>query len=91
MKLQDALYNWLQMHIVAEARPADGAARETLDFFAVILQEDHGLTRFYVDGKDDDNIYVTYEQEQQLRKLPFDRETAEKLLDDINSNPKYNQ
>ncbi|MCD1261533.1 hypothetical protein B5M42_022275 [Paenibacillus athensensis] len=91
MKLQDALYNWLQMHIVADARPEDGAAAETLEFFAIILREDHGLTRFYVDGKDDDNIYIAYEQEGELRKQPFDRETAEKLLDDINSNPKYNQ
>ncbi len=34
MNLQDTLFNWLQISIVAEARPEDGAARETKDFFS---------------------------------------------------------
>ncbi|WP_313779628.1 hypothetical protein [Paenibacillus larvae] len=32
MKLQDALLNWLQIYIVAEARPDDGAAVQTKQF-----------------------------------------------------------
>ncbi len=37
MNLQDTLFNWLQISIVAEARPEDGAARETKDFFRAHL------------------------------------------------------
>ena len=33
MRLDDALFNWLQIQIVAEARPDDNAAAETRDFF----------------------------------------------------------
>ena len=32
MKLQDAFFNWLQMHIVSQARPDDEAAKERLIF-----------------------------------------------------------
>ncbi|MFD0692776.1 hypothetical protein ACFQZT_01585 [Paenibacillus sp. GCM10027628] len=91
MKLQDALFNWLQMHIVAEARPDDEAARETRDFFAVILEEDHLVSNFHImDQGDSPAIFIAYEQEGISKKQQFDRESAEKLLEDINSNPKYN-
>ena len=91
MKLQDALFNWLQMHIVTEARPDDRAARETMDFFAVILREDHAVTSFDVFEKNDTSIQIAYEQEGISKKQVFDREAAEKLLEEINANPKYNQ
>ena len=35
-------------------------------------------------------IHIAYEQEGIKSKQSFDRESAEKLLDDINSNPIYN-
>ncbi|MBP1992820.1 hypothetical protein [Paenibacillus eucommiae] len=91
MTLQDALFNWLQMVIVAEARPDDHAAQATMGFFEQILTEDHGLTDFYIDSKDDEMIYICYEHEDVIKKKVFDREAAEKLLEDILSNPKYNE
>lgn len=91
MKLQDALFNWLQMHIVAEARPDDRAAADTLDFFAVLLREDHAVTGMQIEGEDAIKVIIAYEQEGVSRSMSFDREAAEKLLEDINSNPKYNQ
>jgi hypothetical protein len=90
MVLQDALFNWLQMKIVSDARPGDGAAKETLDFFAQILSEDHKLTRFDVSNQDETMIYIQFEIDGTSKKQMFDRERAEQLLTDINSNPKYN-
>jgi hypothetical protein len=90
MVLQDALFNWLQMKIVSDARPEDGAAKETLDFFALILNEDHHLTEIVVNTDDETIITIHYVLEGESKKHTFDRERAEQLLTDINSNPKYN-
>mgnify|MGYP007135779345 CR=1 FL=1 len=91
VKLHDALYNWLQMKLVAEARPTDGAAKETLDFFAQILTEDHKLTEFRICEMDEETIVVEYEDENGAKRETFDRAMAEQLLHDINANPKYNE
>jgi hypothetical protein len=91
LTLQDALFNWVQMAIVAEARPDDQAARDTRDFFEQILREDHGLTAFHIEQKDDTMLYIRYEHEGKSKKQMFDLESSEKLLDDIRSNPKYNE
>jgi hypothetical protein len=90
MVLQDALFNWLQIKIVSDARPEDGAAKETLDFFTLILTEDHKLTSFCISGSDETMLYVQYEVDGKSKKQMIDRERAEQLLTDINSNPKYN-
>ncbi|WP_274363284.1 hypothetical protein [Paenibacillus thermotolerans] len=91
MNLQDALYNWLQIKIVAEARPEDGAAAETERFFADILKEDHELAEFAVESSDDTMYYVHYVKDGKKKVQMFDREAAAQLLADINSNPKYNE
>jgi hypothetical protein len=91
MKLHDALYNWLQIKLVAEARPSDGAAKETLDFFARILTEDHGLREFRIREMDEERIVVEYSDGSGMKRETFDRETTEQLLHDINANPKYNE
>lgn len=91
MKLQDALFNWLQIRIVADARPEDNAARETVDFFADILQEDHHLSHVAISAVDETMYHVQYEAEGKTKRQLFDRETAEQLLADIEANPKYNQ
>lgn len=90
MNLRDALFNWLQISIVAEARPEDKAAAETADFFEVILREDHRLTEFQV-SKDETMYRIRYTGEDGAKLIMFDRESAEQLLADINSNPKYNE
>ncbi|MEC0229757.1 hypothetical protein [Paenibacillus alba] len=91
MNLQDTFFNWLQMYIVHQARPDDEAAKETLDFFALILREDHGVQHLeLVDKIDRQKIHIAYEKDGISSKQSFDRESAEKLLDDINSNPIYN-
>lgn len=91
MNLQDTFFNWLQMQIVSEARPSDEAAKETLDFFAMMLHEDHGVCHIeLVDETDPMKIHISYEREGIKSRQSFDRESAEKLLDDINANPIYN-
>ncbi|MCZ8511202.1 hypothetical protein O9H85_01855 [Paenibacillus filicis] len=90
MNLRDALFNWLQIRIVAEARPDDLAAAETRDFFEVILREDHRLKEFQ--ATNDETMYrIRYVLEGTPKLQMFDRESAEQLLSDINSNPKYNE
>ncbi|CAG7620379.1 hypothetical protein ACFQI7_05815 [Paenibacillus allorhizosphaerae] len=90
MNLQDALFNWLQIRIVAEARPDDQAAQETKQFFEDILREDHKLDEFSVTS--DETMYrIKYGSGEQRKLQMFDRESAEQLLSDINSNPKYNE
>jgi hypothetical protein len=91
VQLQDALMNWLQIKLVADGRPEDNAAKETLSFFEEILKEDHGLELFTIGNADDTMYHVTYEVEGKKKTQLFDRERAEQLLVDINANPKYNE
>ncbi|MEX2462434.1 MAG: hypothetical protein WD469_14235 [Paenibacillaceae bacterium] len=90
MVLQDALFNWLQMKIVSDARPDDGAAKETLDFFGIILTEDHHLSDVVEGSEDESRLFIQFVVDGESKKQLFDRERAEQLLTDINSNPKYN-
>lgn len=91
MNLLDALFNWLQMQRVYEARPHDTAAKDTMEFFEQILREDHKLDLFMIESIDEMEIRVRYESGGNARSYGWDRELIEQLLNDINSNPKYNQ
>ncbi|WP_088547432.1 hypothetical protein [Paenibacillus aquistagni] len=93
MKLQDALFNWLQMDIVSKNRPQDQAALDTLYFFSTMLEEDHSITniRAEEDSTQDDTYTITYELDGQQSQVKIDRERAEQLWRDIESNPKYNE
>lgn len=90
MKLQDALFNWLQIRLVAEARPDDNAAQETESFFAEILRDDHKLADVRIAKTDETMVHVRYEQDNKTKTQMFDKEQAEQLLRDITDNPKYN-
>lgn len=91
MNLQDTLFNWLQIKRVSEARPDDQAAKDTLDFFATILKEDHHLADVHVAHIDDTMYHVQYEAAGETKNQMFRRELTDRLLEDINSNPKYNE
>lgn len=90
MRLEDALFNWLQIKLVAEGRPGDDAAIRTLEFFEEILREDHGLTRIDIESKDSGFVHVAYEKDGETIASQYPLELAEALLTDISSNPKYN-
>jgi len=89
MRLQDALLNWLQIHLLAEARPDDNAARETVRFFEEILREDHSLTEFAVDAFDETMIHIRYTLDGKTKRQMYDRGSAEQLMNDILSETKY--
>jgi hypothetical protein len=90
MNLRDTLSNWLQISIVSAARPDDHAAKETKDFFEVMLREDHHLDSFAYTS-DETMYHIRYTMHGQTRTQTLDRESAEQLLEGINSNPKYNE
>ncbi|QHT60325.1 hypothetical protein GXP70_10480 [Paenibacillus lycopersici] len=90
MRLEDALFNWLQIQLVAEARPDDRAAADTRDFFMDILTEDHGVTNLSVHKTDDTMVHLKYDKDGRAKLQMYDREAAERLLADIIQNPKYN-
>lgn len=91
MRLDDALFNWLQIQIVSRERPEDNAARETASFFEEILKEDHQLEAFGISSVDDTMYHVYYEVSGAKKMKLFDRHAAEQLLADIEANPKYNE
>ncbi|HEY0827256.1 MAG TPA: hypothetical protein VGE40_04105 [Bacilli bacterium] len=91
MTLQETLFNWLQIRTVSIARPEDNAAKETCEFFEQILSEDHKLTYFEVTRTDETMYHIQYELEGKKKTQMFQKELVDKLLEDINSNPKYNE
>mgnify|MGYP001165762413 CR=1 FL=1 len=89
MTQEDALFNWLQIQIVAEARPQDRSAQDTAAFFRQILQEDHQVED------------LTYAREQEWYILSgrtgeeawvkrYSAEAVEALLIAIESEPRFN-
>ncbi|MEX1030531.1 MAG: hypothetical protein WDZ91_10900 [Paenibacillaceae bacterium] len=91
MRLEDALFNWLQIKNVAEARPEDISAKNTVDFFGEILREDYKLNNIRMESLGDDLLQVWYDLDGITHKKSFDREMTEQLLHDINANPRYNE
>jgi hypothetical protein len=88
--LKDALFNWLQIKVVWDARPQDRSAEETTRFFREILQEDHGVESIQVRVKSD-GYYVQYHQSDKEEEICFHREQVEQLLANIEAEPKYSQ
>ncbi|WP_274651879.1 hypothetical protein [Paenibacillus humicola] len=91
MRFDDALFNWLQIQIVADARPDDRAAADTRDFFLQILQEDHGVTAVSIESAGGETLNVRCDREGRTNLHKFPKEAGERLLADINANPKYNE
>jgi len=90
MKLDDALFNWLQIRVVADARPNDRSAVDTVNFFFDILKENHQVTQLQY-SKDATMYTVRYTVGEKNNMQMFDSEAVEQLLTAINSEPKYNQ
>ncbi|MGA9172656.1 MAG: hypothetical protein WBZ33_01575 [Thermoactinomyces sp.] len=90
MQLKEALFNWLQIQIVWEARSSDRSARDTVYFFEEMLREDHQVTKLEKTAEKDQYV-VKYEQNGEIHTETFSREAAEQLIKDIMAEPKYNQ
>jgi hypothetical protein len=90
MKLQDALYNWLQIRVVADARPHDQSAQDTAAFFQDILTEDHRVTDLQY-GKEEEMYWLRCKADGTEINQRYDAEAVESLLVAIQNEPKYNQ
>ncbi|WP_394175100.1 hypothetical protein [Guptibacillus hwajinpoensis] len=90
MNLQDAMYNWLSIKVVAEERETDQAAQDTSRFFEEILIEDHGLTDIKIEVTTDYYV-VNYQMNNQQNSKKFPIELIDALLLSIQNEPKYNQ
>ncbi|EKN65533.1 hypothetical protein BABA_19636 [Neobacillus bataviensis LMG 21833] len=84
--LQDALYNWLTIKVVVDARPDDLAAKETLDFFDGMLSTEHEVSNIDI-ITDDVMYYLSYQQGEETKKARYPRELIEIMLDQINKEP----
>lgn len=89
MKRDDALFNWLQIQVVADARPDDQSALNTASFFREMLREDHEIME--LSYRQDDDWYVlsgrTQSEEWESR---YPLESVESLLIAIRNEPRYN-
>lgn len=84
MRLTDTLFYWLQTKLMTDSRPDDGAARESLRYFAQILSEDHGVRSIRIASADHSKIYVAYtDSEEAEHSVWFDREAAEQLRNEL--------
>ncbi|MGG0720297.1 hypothetical protein ABE096_22355 [Robertmurraya massiliosenegalensis] len=84
--IQDAIYNWLTIKVVIDARPDDTAAVETEKMFYDILLEKHFLSNIEV-SQDEDMYYVHFEQQGERKKQRFPRELIDVMLNQINQQP----
>lgn len=89
MKLEDALFNWLQIKYVAEQRPQDQAAQETYQFFSQILREDHQLEDIKV-SVEEGMYLVQFMMKGKQQEQRFPAEFVHQLLIDIEAEPKFN-
>ncbi|MDR6124331.1 hypothetical protein V7182_01060 [Neobacillus drentensis] len=84
--LQDALYNWLTIKVVCDARPDDTAAQETRAFFDDMLTNQHHVSNLSI-TTDAVMYYVTYQQGEETKKVRYPRELIEIMLNQINQEP----
>jgi hypothetical protein len=90
MKLNDALFNWLQIRVVADARPHDRSAADTADFFLDILVNDHQIAELTYE-KDEISYTLQCRVNGEPKMQRYDRETVDALLVAIENEPKYNE
>lgn len=90
MTLKDALFNWLQIKVVWDARPQDRSAEETARFFHTMLEEDHDVKEIEVQLQEQ-AYHLRYRQSGNTHEIRFDRDHVEQLLTSIEAEPKYNQ
>ncbi len=84
--LQDAIYNWLTIKVVAEARPDDKAAKETFDLFEDILVNEFKLKDIEIE-KDDVMYLVKYTIDGEAKSARFPIQLIDIMHDQIQQHP----
>lgn len=89
MKREDALLNWLQIQVVADARPHDQSAIDTAAFFLQLLQEDYLISEIGFQ-RENDWYRLFGNSDSGAWESRYSAETVDSLLIAIESEPKYN-
>ncbi|WP_026692174.1 hypothetical protein [Peribacillus kribbensis] len=84
--LQDALYNWLSIKVVCDARPEDTAAQETQQLFHAMLVEDHNISSIEI-SREEPMYYLTYDKDGETHKTRFPIELIDAMLNQIEQEP----
>ncbi len=86
MTLYDTLFNWLQLWLVAEARPEDEAAKVSMEHVTEMLKEvfDAEIKAVKLEAE---QYLVSFEKEGIETTEAFRKESAETLLVFISENP----
>jgi len=84
--LQDSLYNWLSIKVVADARPDDTAAIDTFLLFDELLKENHAVSGITI-HKDDVMYLVSYQMDGELKTSRFPAELIDSMIDQIQAEP----
>ncbi|KAA0548079.1 hypothetical protein FZW96_10130 [Bacillus sp. BGMRC 2118] len=84
--LQDTLYNWLTIKVVADVRVDDMAAQDTVKLFYDVLTEEHGISEIAV--KRDEHMYeVFYVLQGEQKKTRFPVELIDVMLEQMEAEP----
>ncbi|KOO50604.1 hypothetical protein [Priestia koreensis] len=84
--IQDALYNWLTIKKVADARPDDYAAQETFTLFDHMLKDDHHVENVTI-IEHEEMYEVIYSRQQEEKKTRFPKELVDAMYDHIKREP----
>jgi hypothetical protein len=84
--LQDALYNWLTIKVVADVRTDDESAQDTATLFYEILTKDHGIKNLQVE-KDGQMYTVHYMISDEQKTSRFPVELIDVMLDQMEAEP----
>ncbi|GGE66742.1 hypothetical protein [Priestia taiwanensis] len=84
--VQDALYNWLTIKVVADARPDDKAAQETYELFDSILKEEHNIHEVEIEVNEEMYL-VTYVKGEERKNTRFPAELIDCYLDSMHREP----
>lgn len=84
--VQDTIYNWLTIKVVADARSDDHAAQETLSFFEQLLTKDHQVENVQF-IKDDIMYLVTYMIGGEEKVARFPVELIDIMYEQIEKEP----
>ncbi|MBB6454978.1 hypothetical protein HNQ94_003472 [Salirhabdus euzebyi] len=84
--LQDVVYNWLTIMLVAEKRPDDIAAQDTTTFFRNMLTNDHHVDDIQVERKED-MYFVSCQQQNNTRSFRFPLELIDCIHEQIEQEP----
>lgn len=84
--IQDALYNWLSIKVVADARLDDTAAQDTAEIFQQILRNEHQIHKINVERHE--LMYVlTYQVDGNEKTMKFPTELIDVMLNQMIDEP----